>query len=250
MKWKIPPTRFTSDVTKLDKSDKCNKFHKSRNFDKCDSDLHEKQNLFAELEYCLYNKFNFVSEIAQVHNLVGTCKVECDIMPLDLQEISRFMPNTRFEKQKFAAITIRLAYPNCTVLLFTSGKMVLTGCKSYIDCLAANNNILNLLRIHNPGMQFFIQPLKIQNIVGNADVNLKEDEFLDLKSFYRDYNIYCTYQPTMFPGLIYRSNQLNIVLLVFFSGRVVITGAKCMSDVFEGWKNVHDLVCSYKRSRV
>ena len=127
--------------------------------------------------------------------------------------------------------------------------MVLTGCKSYIDCLAANNNILNLLRIHNPGMQFFIQPLKIQNIVGNADINLKHDEFLDLQSFYRDYNIYCTYQPTMFPGLIYRSNQLNIVLLVFFSGRVVITGAKCMSDVFEGWKNVHDLVCSYKRSR-
>ena len=209
----------------------------------------EKNNLFAELDYCLNNKFNSISEIAQVHNLVGTCKIEASIMPLNLKKISRFMPNARFEKQKFAAITIRLAYPNCTVLLFTSGKMVLTGCKSYIDCLSANSNILNLLRTHNPGILFTIQPLKIQNIVGNADVNLQEDECLDLHSFYNDYNIYCTYQPTMFPGLIYRSNTLNIVLLVFFSGRIVITGAKCMTDVFEGWKNVHDLVCSYKKKK-
>ena len=34
------------------------------------------------------------------------------------------------DRQKFAAITLRIAEPMCTVLLFTSGKMVLTGARA------------------------------------------------------------------------------------------------------------------------
>ena len=65
--------------------------------------------------------------MAQVHNLVGTSRIASPLHKLDLRAISNILPNSKFEKQKFAAITIRLGQPVCTVLLFTSGKMVLTG---------------------------------------------------------------------------------------------------------------------------
>jgi TATA-box binding protein (TBP) (component of TFIID and TFIIIB) len=53
----------------------------------------------------------------------------------------------------------------------------------------------------------------------------------------------------MFPGLIYRPTTLPIVLLIFFSGKVVITGAKNMTDVFSGWTHMLQLLGTYKAIR-
>jgi hypothetical protein len=45
----------------------------------------------------------------------------------------------------------------------------------------------------------------------------------------------CTYQRKMFPGLIFRPQDSPVVLLCFFSGKIVITGGKNMEDVYAGW---------------
>jgi transcription initiation factor TFIID TATA-box-binding protein len=50
----------------------------------------------------------------------------------------------------------------------------------------------------------------------------------------------------MFPGLIYRPSNIPVVFLVFFSGKVVITGAKTMADVYDSWKKLHDILKNYK----
>lgn len=39
------------------------------------------------------------------------------------------------------------------------------------------------------------------------------------------------YEPELFPGLIYRMKQPKIVLLIFVSGKIVLTGAKVMHAV-------------------
>ncbi len=84
------------------------------------------KNVFIELEYIESAlRLGEESAVAQVHNLVGTCQLKSQ-GSLNLEVISRFMPNSQYEKQKFAAITIQLGAPQCTMLLFTSGKMVLT----------------------------------------------------------------------------------------------------------------------------
>jgi transcription initiation factor TFIID TATA-box-binding protein len=202
-------------------------------------------NLFAELEYIADTRVG-VEDMAQVHNLVGTSRIASPLNKLDLRAISNILPNAKFEKQKFAAITIRLGQPVCTVLLFTSGKMVLTGCKSMLDCILASTSVYQHMRQGFPGVHFQLEPVKIQNIVGNAQILLMRNEKLDLHRFYSEHNIFCTYQPNMFPGLIYRPSDLPIVLLIFFSGKVVITGAKTMADVYCGWKQLSSFLKSYK----
>jgi transcription initiation factor TFIID TATA-box-binding protein len=194
------------------------------------------ENLFFE-QKCIMSSSISKNE-AQVHNLVGTCKVSSNMCLLDLEAVSNLLPNANFEKQKFAAITIRLGKPTCTVLLFTSGKMVLTGCKSLLDCILASQIVKSMLLQGFPGKIFILEDIKIQNIVGNALVKMLPNEILDLPRFYNDFNIYCTYQPNMFPGLIYRPTSLPIVLLIFFSGKVVITGAKSMQDVYYSWNSI------------
>ena len=57
--------------------------------------------------------------------------------------------------------------------------------------------------------------------------------------------IYSTYQSHIFPGLIFRYPNLKVVALMFFSGKVVLTGAKSLADIDEGWKVIFALVKSY-----
>lgn len=40
---------------------------------------------------------------------------------------------------------------------------------------------------------------------------------------------FCSYEPELFPGLIYRMVKPRIVLLIFVSGKVVLTGTLTFS---------------------
>jgi len=186
---------------------------------------------------------------ADVHNLVGTGMIDKSIQSLDLQNISRLLPNCNYDKQKFAAITIRIHQPACTVLLFTSGKMVVTGCRSLMQCVLAAHEVVRLLRRGLPGVYLRLRNVKTQNIVGNVDLKLR-DEVMDLDQMHKDYNIYSTYQKNMFPGLIFRPDNSPVVLLVFLSGKIVITGGKSTRDVNDGWQMLWPIVRKYVRSVV
>ena len=48
-----------------------------------------------------------------------------------------------------------------------------------------------------------------------------------------------------FPGLIYRPNSSPVVLLIFVSGKIVITGGKSSNDVKEGWRHLYPFVRRY-----
>jgi transcription initiation factor TFIID TATA-box-binding protein len=182
-----------------------------------------------------------------IHNLVGTANIESSQEPFDLLTISRVMPNATYDKQKFAAITIRMLTPVCTVLLFTSGKMVLTGCKSLMECFQASHEIVLLLSRNLVGVRFRLRCVQIQNIVGNVDLGLGAGASVDLDSFYRDMSVFCTYQKNMFPGLIYRANYSPVVLLVFQSGKIVITGGRSTRDIQDGWRQLWPVVRRYVR---
>lgn len=43
------------------------------------------------------------------------------------------------------------------------------------------------------------------------------------------------YEPELFPGLIYRMKQPKIVLLIFVSGKIVLTGAKVINVALLGF---------------
>jgi transcription initiation factor TFIID TATA-box-binding protein len=49
---------------------------------------------------------------------------------------------------------------------------------------------------------------------------------IKLESLRRAAENMCTYEPEMFPGLIFRMKEPKVVLLIFSSGKIVLTGAK------------------------
>jgi transcription initiation factor TFIID TATA-box-binding protein len=135
--------------------------------------------------------------MAEIHNLVGTTELYCSAGLVDLDFIAAVLPNSFYDRKRFAAITIRIAEPMCTALLFTSGKLVLTGSRSWNQCLLASLHIARLLTAHSRGVTFAVRETSVQNIVGNAVTPLLENECLDLQLMYDALGPICTWQPSM-----------------------------------------------------
>lgn len=46
----------------------------------------------------------------------------------------------------------------------------------------------------------------------------------------------------LFPGLIYRMIQPKVVLLIFVSGKIVLTGAKVRSEIYEAFNKIYNVL--------
>ena len=69
--------------------------------------------------------------------------------------------------------------------------------------------------------------IQVQNIVASAGLG----GTIDLEK--TTYSLERTmYEPEQFPGLIYRMNDPKVVILLFTSGNLVITGAKKEEEVY------------------
>ena len=51
----------------------------------------------------------------------------------------------------------------------------------------------------------------------------------------------------MFPGLVYRAQNSTVVMLIFGSGRVVITGGKCLQSINAAWHNLKSKLQGFLR---
>nr|XP_011462214.1 PREDICTED: TATA-box-binding protein-like [Fragaria vesca subsp. vesca] len=112
---------------------------------------------------------------------------------------------------------MRTREPKATVLIFASGKMVCTGAKSEVESeLAARKCVRTILKM---GFDAKFKDFKIQNMVAICDVRFP----IRLEGLAYA-NPQCTsYEPELFPGLRYRMKEPKITLLVFASGKLVIT---------------------------
>ncbi len=55
------------------------------------------------------------------------------------------------------------------------------------------------------------------------------------------------YEPELFPGLIYRMVAPKVVLLIFVSGKVVITGAKSREQLYEAFDKMHPVLLQFQK---
>ncbi|XP_023783060.1 TATA box-binding protein-like protein 2 isoform X1 [Cyanistes caeruleus] len=84
---------------------------------------------------------------------------------------------------------------------------------------------------------------KIQNMVGSCDVRFP----IRLEGLVLTHQQFSSYEPELFPGLVYRMVKPRIVLLIFVSGKVVLTGAKDRSELYEAFENIYPILRGFRK---
>lgn len=159
----------------------------------------------------------------RIENIVASAKVT-DY--LDLPSLASQIKDAEYNKKRFPGVVLRMQNPKIAALVFGSGKVVLTGAKS-IDSLSKGLEILGKqlrdLKIDIPKKLTY----KIQNIVTSADLATA----INLNKIAVGFNLdRIEYEPEQFPGLVYRLENPKVVVLLFGSGKLIITGGKEPED--------------------
>ena len=146
---------------------------------------------------------------------------------------------------------MRIKEPKTTALIFSSGKMVCTGAKSVEDSKKASKIYAKIIRKIGGYTNIIFKDFKVQNIVGSCDLHFKINlsklaGTLSMIKIEKSDKNPCSYLPELFPGLIYHMVDPDIVSLIFYSGKIVLTGAKKTDSIFIAFDNLYKLLSKYK----
>jgi len=153
----------------------------------------------------------------EIQNVVAVASLD---QKMDLPAIMKVFRKVEYRPKRFPGLVFKIKNPKTTTLIFGSGKMVCTGAKSEKLAISAVRKVVRELK--NAGFIIMGSPkIEIVNIVGTANVGGMVD--LEAASDIPD-NV--MYEPEQFPGMIYRMEEPKVVILIFGSGKMVLTGAK------------------------
>ncbi|MBD3214696.1 MAG: TATA-box-binding protein [Candidatus Lokiarchaeota archaeon] len=173
--------------------------------DKASKDNQEENNHEEELDY-------------KIENVVATVTVEIQ-EKIDLTKIAAKYPQSEYNPERFPGLVMRVEKPRGTALIFSTGKMVVTGLRKASQADKVVEKIVkNITRV---GIPIKNPQIIIQNIVASGDLHTHID--LNLAAVVMEYAMY---EPEVFPGLIYRMQDPKSVFLLFSTGKIVCTGIK------------------------
>jgi transcription initiation factor TFIID TATA-box-binding protein len=169
------------------------------------------------------NEVGRVSLSYKIQNVVST--FNGGVQRLNLRLLCMLLNWCQFNPEVFAALIGRLEDPKTTLLTFTSANNVCTGGKSEIDSRIACRIMASIMQDH--GIECSMGRFVVQNIVASAYTGFP----LKLEAIAVKYSPDATYDPEVFPGLIFRMRNPKIVFLLFREGKLVITGGKKRSQL-------------------
>ncbi len=166
-------------------------------------------------------------------NVVSTVNLDCRV---DLKTIALRARNAEYNPKRFSAVIMRIRDPKATALIFATGKMVVTGARSVDNSKLASRKFARILK--KLGFHVRFLDFKVQNLVCSVDIRFA----VNLNDMIISHPHFATFEPELFPGLIYRLITPKVVALVFVTGKIVLTGAKSIQDLFTAFDNIYPLL--------
>ena len=154
---------------------------------------------------------------------------------IDLSELSKDLDTSEFDEATFPGLIYKVDECDLTILLFRSGKLICTGAGS----VTAVENGIKAIEDEFKSIGFPHEPINfdIQNVVGTAEIADK----INLNAAAIGLGLETTeYEPEQFPGLIYRMNDIDIVSIIFASGKIVITSGETPDEIKTSVERVYN----------
>ena len=166
-------------------------------------------------------------ESLKIENIVASGVIADSI---DLVALSEKVKNCELNKKRFPGAVYRIADPKMASLIFSSGKIVLTGgrsIKAVMDGLSVITTSLN-----EAGIETLKEPrVAITNMVCSYDLG----KYINLNKVVVTLNVEnIEYEPEQFPGLVYRIRDPKVVVLIFSSGKLFSRVARTLTTSGRG----------------
>lgn len=172
----------------------------------------------------------------EVVNLVGSLRLN---RRLDLETLSEDLQNTEYHPETYPSMIYRPSEErSLSVLTPSSGKLAIVGATTKEELIWGTQDFLDQLEELGIETDKTTDDLLVQNIVVNFDLNRE----LDLSTVSIALGLEnIEYEPEQFPGLIYRGSG-NSTVLIFGSGKSVITGAKTYLGAVEARDDIIEIL--------
>ncbi|KAI9999087.1 hypothetical protein PInf_003769 [Phytophthora infestans] len=153
----------------------------------------------------------------KIMNVVGTVDLKT---PLDLKTIALHARNAEYNPKvlkRFSAVIMRLRDPKTTALIFGSGK-----------------------KLNFPAK---FTEFKVRNVMGTCDIRFP----IRLEGLLNDHARFSSYEPELFPGLIYKLVEPKLTLLIFVSGKIVLCGARDSNHLHQAIDKMYPVLLQYRK---
>jgi len=191
---------------------------------------------------------DFDEAMPTVHNVVATFDVKCQ---LDLVKIATRVRNCEYRPNRFSGAVCRILEPcKSTALIFHSGKVVITGAKNEQLAFTAARKFHKILKHLNfPCKNLSKNNFHIQNIQASTDVGFPVR--LESLAIQKEHLNNISYEPELFPGLIYRlkddiTGEKKVTVLIFVTGKIVFTGAKDEQIIKQAFHRIFRILSEHR----
>jgi len=144
--------------------------------------------------------------------------------PLDLYEVHKHLPGSKFPKAGSPWLQYRLQPENYYTTFYKSGKFLVTGVTSPDDIRPIADRIISILKKN--AIKVKISEIRIHNFVV-VDTIGHTVQFDKIIASLPDVNI--EYEPEQFPGMIIKVDGHSFLL--FSSGKIVLTGVRDIESI-------------------
>lgn len=157
----------------------------------------------------------------RVENVVTSGRLS---VPISLPTACHILHGATYSPTRFCGLVYHRKSPDATVILFSTGRIVSTGCRSIrAGRTALEATTRELSARHGPTIR--LTELKVQNTVATSDVGGPVDLLKAARSLPN-----VDYEPEQFPALTWR-NERRPTVLVFATGRVVCSGCRTLLEI-------------------
>lgn len=169
----------------------------------------------------------------QVVNIVGSGAFDLE---LDLAALSNALGGiAEYEPEIYPAMYLRVCGQDGPLAtIYRTGKFIIVGADNEDNLFHLKEEVVAAIT-EAIGQPIKVEWFEIQNYVYKSDIGRE----LDLNSLTIGLGLTETeYEPEQFPGIIYRSDEYSCVVLIFRSGKVVVTGTESKSDAETAYREI------------
>lgn len=164
--------------------------------------------------------------MVEVVNAVGSGFLDRE---LDLSVVAEDLGSVAdFDPEKYPGMYIRFSEDSPLLTVYRTGKYIVTGADSVDELFEFNEKLIDLFCGSEIIERGDVEWFEVQNLVCTTNF----DQDLNLSALAIGLGLEQTeYEPEQFPGLVYRNSDLDSVILIFSTGKAVITGSSDLEEV-------------------